>query len=420
MLHMKNIEEVRTKISYRSTMQACYTGYVCHAIINHLLPLLFIIFQTKYEISFEMLGRLILVNFGTQLVVDVITVKIVDKVGYRKLMVAAHFFASFGLVLLALLPNVMPNPYMGITCAVVVYALGGGLIEVLVSPIIDSIPSDNKAGSMSFLHSFYCWGQTAVVLFTTLGLVVVGRENWMWLTLLWAIIPFVNMFRFIKVPLMPTHAEGGHSSLRQLFSKEMFILALIMMLCAGSAEHIVSEWSSLFAEKGLGVSKVMGDILGPCLFAVLMGMGRVLYAVFGKKIKVEHGLVVTVLLCAACYFTIALSPIPIISLIACGICGFSVSLMWPGVISLTSAAFPKGGATMFGVLAIFGDLGCSVGPWLSGVISDFGKNMASSNVNPEAVGLKLGLGFGTIFPIVLLICLAIYMRKKKVVKVSGY
>lgn len=399
------------KINYRSTIRSCYIGYISHAIVNHLVPLLFIIFQTQYKISFEMLGRLILLNFATQLVTDVITVRIVDRIGYRKLMVAAHFFASFGLVLLAFLPGVMSDPYLGICLAVMVYAIGGGLIEVLISPIIDSIPNENKAGAMSLLHSFYCWGQMGVVLLTTLALALFGRDKWMYITLVWAILPLVNLFLFLKVPLMPTHPAEGKVSLRSLFRKDVFILAVIMMLCAGSAEHIVSEWSSLFAETGLGVSKVMGDLLGPCLFAILMGTGRVLYATVFKHIKVERGLEISALFCIVCYLVISLSPWPVVSLIACGLCGLSVSLMWPGSISLTARTFPLGGATMFGVLAVFGDLGCSVGPWISGAISDWGQKMFQHSAEADQIGLKFGLGFGTIFPIVMLICLLLFRKK---------
>lgn len=401
------------KVNYRSTIRSCYIGYVSHAIVNHLVPLLFIIFQTQYEISFEMLGRLILLNFSTQLITDVVTVRIVDRVGYRKLMVLAHFCATAGLVLLAFLPNMLANPYTGIVLAVIVYAIGGGLIEVLISPIIDSIPNENKAGAMSLLHSFYCWGQMAVVLLTTLALAAFGRDKWMYITLVWAILPLINLFLFLKVPLMPTHPAEGKTSLRSLFRKDVFILAVIMMLCAGSAEHIVSEWSSLFAEKGLGVSKVMGDLLGPCLFAVLMGTGRVLYATVFKHIKVERGLEISAVFCIVCYLVISLSPWPIVSLIACGLCGLSVCLMWPGSISLTARTFPLGGATMFGVLAVFGDLGCSVGPWLSGVISDWGERAYQHTADAEQIGLKFGLGFGTVFPVVMLICLLLFRKRSR-------
>lgn len=399
-------------INYKPTMRACYIGYISHAIVNHLVPLLFIIFQTDYQISFEKLGRLILLNFSTQLLMDVITVRVVDCLGYRKLMVAAHFFAAGGLFLLAFLPNLMTDPYLGIVIAVIVYALGGGLIEVLISPIIDSIPSSNKAGSMAFLHSFYCWGQMGVVLLTTLALAVFGRGSWQMITAVWAFIPLWNLFQFLQVPLMPTQPEQGRSSLKSLFSKQVFLVALVMMVCAGSAEHIVSEWSSLFAEKGLGVSKVLGDLLGPCLFAVLMGLGRVAYALWGKRITVERGLTVSALFCTCCYLVIIFSPWAVLSLVACGLCGLSVSLMWPCAISLTSKTFPLGGAAMFGVLAVFGDLGCAVGPWLSGIISDLVETLSAAATDPESIGLKCGIAVGILAPIFMLVCLSFFRKEQ--------
>ncbi len=407
------------KYTYKHTLHACYFGYITQAIINNLTPLLFIVFQNQFKISFEMIGRLILINFGTQLIVDALAIKFVDKIGYRVSIISAHYFSALGLILLGILPNIMSSPYIGLIIAIVTYAIGGGLIEVLVSPIVDSLPGDKKASTMSLLHSFYCWGQVSVVLISTIFLKLIGNNMWFIIPMLWSLIPIYNLFKFIRVPLLPHVAEHERVSIRKLLNSKTFIIALLLMVCAGASELAMSQWSSLFAEKGLQVPKLMGDLLGPCLFAVFMGIGRILYGFFGDKLDLNRALLFSSALCVSCYMVTAFVKTPIIALLSCAFCGFSVSLMWPGIFSITAARYPKGGTAMFAMLAIFGDLGCSFGPWLAGVVSDVSQRSSklieigvASGLTSEQLGLKSGILISTFFPIIMLLGLLIYRRHK--------
>lgn len=410
------------KHTYKNTMYACYTGFITQAIVNNLAPLLFIIFQDKYDISFEMLGRLILINFGTQIAADFFAMRYADRIGHRKAAVAAHFFCALGLISLSILPNILPSPYTGLMIAVMIYAVGGGFIEVMVSPIMDSLPGEAKSSSMSLLHSFYCWGQMAVVLITTLLLKILGPDAWIILPVMWSVIPIYNMFQFMKVPLMPPVAEKEKMPLRQLFGARTFVLALLLMMCAGSSELAMSQWSSLFAEKGLQVPKLVGDLLGPCLFALFMGIGRTIYGTFGHRIHLKKALLGSGTLCVICYAVTVFVQIPIISLLGCALCGLSVSLMWPGTLSLTAEAFPKGGTAMFGLLAVFGDVGASIGPWMAGLVSDLAQQShklfamgQAYGMAPDQIGLKTGLLSAIIFPIMLIVSL-IMLKKESVTK----
>lgn len=407
------------QLTYKHTRYACYAGYITQAIINNLAPLLFIIFQTQYGLNFEMVGRLILINFGTQIIADILAVKFADKFGYRASAVLAHVFCTVGLILLGTLPQVCSSPYTGLVIAVVTYALGGGLLEVLVSPIVDSLPGEKKASDMSLLHSFYCWGQMGVVLISTLILTAFGTDIWMWLPLGWAILPFVNLFFFMKVPFVPPVPEEKLMTVRELCKSRVFLLALVIMMCAGASELTMSQWSSLFAETGLGVSKTLGDLLGPCLFAALMGTGRLLYGLYGHRLNLQNGLLFCGCLCMLCYFTTVFAPHPLLSLIGCAVCGFSVSLMWPGAFSDTAARFPMGGTAMFGMMAVFGDLGASLGPWISGVVSDLSQKtnllqqmQASTGEDLSQLGLKAGLLAAVIFPLILTLSV-LYLKKRR-------
>ena len=407
------------RLSYQHTRYACYAGYITQAIINNLAPLLFIIFQTSYGLNFEMVGRLILINFGTQILADLIAVKFADTFGYRASAVAAHACSAAGLVLLGILPQVLASPYMGLVIAVVVYALGGGLLEVLVSPIVESLPGDKKASDMSLLHSFYCWGQMGVVLISTLLLTFLGTDIWMWLPIGWAVLPFANLFFFMKVPLVPPVPEEKLMTVGQLCKNKLFLLMLVVMLCAGASELTMSQWSSLFAETGLGVSKTLGDLLGPCLFAALMGTGRLLYGLYGSRLNLRNSLIFCGCLCILCYLTTVFAPHPLLSLVGCAVCGFSVSLMWPGAFSDTAARFPMGGTAMFGMMAVFGDLGASLGPWMSGVVSDLSQKtnllqqiQSSTGEELSQLGLKTGLLAAVIFPLVLVLSM-LYLKKRR-------
>ena len=387
-------------VSYRSTRMACYRGYIVQGVVNNLSPLFFVIFQKEFGISYAMISSLILFNFVTQICVDVLCVRFVDRTGYRAATVFAHICCTAGLVLLGVLPRILPAPFLGLAIATIITAVGGGIIEVAVSPIIDSLPSEAKDAKMSLLHSFYCWGQVAVVLLTTLAVRLLGEGLWWVLPLLWAVLPFLNIFSFARVPLRPTVSEEEKVPLGRLVKSKLFALSMVLMLCAGASELAMSQWSSLFAEQALGVEKLWGDLLGPCLFAVFMGIGRTIYGVFGARMNLYRSLLATAILCVLCYMGAALLQIPMLSLLCCALCGFSISLMWPGVLSSTAAAYPKGGAAMFGLLAVCGDMGCSAGPALAGMVSEF-------------AGLRAGMLSAAAFPLIMVLCLAFRMSRKK-------
>jgi fucose permease len=408
--------------TYRHTLHACYTGYITQAIVNNLAPLLFVIFQNQYGLSYEKVGRLILINFGVQLIADLLSVRYVDRIGYRRAACLAHLLCIGGLLLLAALPNLLPDPYPGLVVAVAVYALGGGLLEVLVSPIVNALPGEEKESAMSLLHSFYCWGQVGVVLLTTLLLRVIGPQLWPVLPVVWCLVPLFNFFRFRKVPLTPPLPEERLMTVRELFRSRFFVIALLLMLCAGASELTMSQWSSLFAQKALLLPKVFGDLLGPCLFAVLMGIGRTIYGVWGSRIRLKPALIFCGALCLLCYAVTVFSPWPLLALAGCAFCGFSVSLMWPGTFSLSAARFPTGGTALFGMLAVFGDLGGSMGPWLTGIVSDRAQAAYAklapalpfaAGLSPSRFGLKMGLLAAAVFPILLLIGLLLFRNTKK-------
>ncbi|GAA0821868.1 MFS transporter [Streptosporangium amethystogenes subsp. fukuiense] len=415
--------------TYDHTRRACYTGYVTQAIVNNLAPLLFIVFQTRYQLPLEMLGRLVLLNFATQLVTDIVAVKFVDRTGYRIPLVLAHVLSALGLVSLAVVPELSPSPYLGLCAAIVVYAVGGGLLEVLVSPVVDALPSpqEGKAAAMSLLHSFYCWGQVAVVAGSTLLLAWIGQGAWQVLPVAWALIPLVNMVAFLKVPLPATVPDEHRTALRELFRAPAFAAAVVLMLCAGAAELTMSQWSSLFAEEGLGVSKVWGDLAGPCLFAVLMGVGRIVYGLWGERIPLVPAMTSCGALAAVCYLVACLSADPVVSLVGCAVCGLAVSLLWPGTFSLAAARFPLGGAAMFGVLAVFGDAGGAAGPWIAGAAADASAAATGllgdlSAVLPDdgGSGLRAGILVATAFPLaVVAVTLAYGIRAGRAGIVTG-
>ena len=383
-------------------MYACFVGYIVQAIVNNFVPLLFVTFQESYGIPLSEITMLITVNFAVQLVIDLISAWFIDKIGYRASVLAAHICSAVGLILLTVLPSVMSSPFAGLLVAVVIYAVGGGLIEVIISPIIEACPTDNKEKAMSLLHSFYCWGHVGVVLISTVFFALFGIENWKILALIWAIVPIVNTFVFIKVPIYSLNEDGEEGlPLRKLFSMKMFRVFLIMMICAGASEQAVSQWASAFAEKGLGVSKTVGDLAGPMAFAVLMGTSRLIFGKYGHKLDLDRFMKYSCILCIAAYLCITLVPNPVIGLIGCGICGFSVGILWPGTYSKASASIKGGGTAMFAMLALAGDIGCSGGPTLAGLVSDrFGGNM------------RAGIMAAIIFPAVMTVCLMLLGKKK--------
>ncbi len=403
------------KFTYKHTLTACYAGYITQAIVNNLPPLLFLTFHNQFGISLERIAVLISANFVMQIIVDVLSSKIVAKIGVRKSMLVAHISAAIGFSCMGVFPFVLPDPFAGLVLAAAFNSIGGGLTEVLVSPIVESLPGDEKASAMSLLHSFYCWGQVAVVLLSTLFFVVCGIEHWRVLTVLWAIIPFLNTFLFAKVPLCPFVEEGETEiPLGKLFGSKVFLLLCLLMISAGASELAASQWASLFAEAGLKVSKTTGDLLGPCMFAVLMGTARLIYGLFGAKIKLIPVITASSVLCIISYAVMVFSPYPVLSLAGCALCGLSVGIMWPGVFSLSAEKYKSGGTKMFAILALAGDIGCSAGPGLVGVF----VNMAESGVKllPAAdyasSGLKTGLMFAAVFPLIMIVGMTLLAKVK--------
>ncbi len=400
------------KLTFRSTTAACYLGYVTQAISINLLPLLYVTFQNEFSVSLDRIGLLVTVLFATQLIIDLLATRFGHLISYRAGCVAAHVFATLGLVGICFLPGLTADPYVGLLLSSICLSVGGGLTEVLISPVVDAMPGDQKAGAMSLLHSFYCWGFMAVVLLSTLFFVTLGTAQWRLLALLWAVVPAVTAVLFCLVPMpdKPEERAGGQGmSLRQLFSSRTMWLLMLLMICSGAAEMAPAQWASLFAESGLQVSKTTGDLLGPCAFACLQGLSRVAFAGFSSRQDPRRLMAACGALCVVGYLTIVLSPWPLLSLIGFGICGVAVGPMWPGVLSLGSARFPVGGTTMFALLALCGDLGCSAAPAVVGWVSE-GLQQTGASLQ-EA--LKSGMGLCVLFPVVLFVGLLLLGRRKK-------
>lgn len=394
--------KTRLRENYSHTLYACFIGYIIQAIVNNFAPLLFLTFQREFHISLEKIALLISLNFGVQLIVDFLAAGFVDKIGYRICVVMAQVFSCIGLVSLAILPDLMPDPFYGLLLAVMIYAIGGGLIEVLVSPIVEACPTKRKEAAMGLLHSFYCWGHAAVILLSTLFFAVCGIENWRILACLWAIVPLLNSIYFSQVPISSFTEEDGGMSIKELLRSRMFWFMVILMICAGACEQGISQWASAFAEAGLNVSKTVGDLAGPCAFAVLMGLSRVVYAKMSEKISIYKYMLVCGIICLISYLTASLSPSPFISLVGCALCGLSVGVMWPGSFSLSAKNIPAGGTAMFAFLALAGDLGCSSGPGVVGFVS----GLAGGN-------MKTGVLSGIVFPIALILTLLYLMKGER-------
>ncbi|MCM1544725.1 MAG: MFS transporter [Ruminococcus sp.] len=388
--------------NFKHTIFASYTGYFVQAIINNFTPLLFLTFQNNFGFSYREISLLIVINFVVQLFIDLFSAGFIDRIGYRKCIVAAHFLAAAGLVCLGNLPFLLPNPYLAIVISILIYATGSGLIEVIISPLVEACPTENKSASMSLLHSFYCWGQMSVVALSTLFFVTAGISNWRVLAVLWAVVPFVNAIYLMLVPFPKMLDEYKGMGIRSLVKTKMFLICAVIMFCAGASELAMSQWASAFAESALNVSKTTGDLLGPCMFAALMGTARVLYAKLSEKVSLKMFMIGSATLCVFSYLLTSLSPWPIVSLIGCGLCGFSVGVMWPGTFSLSTKKIPQGGTAMFALLALFGDLGCSTGPAAIGYTASF-------------FGDDLGKGmiFAVVFPMVLILMMIMMKDEKK-------
>ena len=387
---------------YQKTLAACYLGFITQAIAANFAPLLFLTFQNTYGISLEKIALIPVVFYLTQLFIDLGATKFADKIGYRICVVTSQVVSAAGLVLLAILPEILPLPFLGILIAVIFYAVGSGLVEVLVSPIVEACPFENKDGRMSLLHSFYCWGAVGVILGSTLFFAVFGIEHWQILTLIWALVPLVNIFRFLTCPIERLAEDGESLPLGKLFRMPLLWMMILLMICSGASEATMAQWASAFTESALGVSKTVGDLAGPCLFAAFMGSSRMLYGKMSTKLNLTRAMLLSGLLCVACYLLASLSPLPILGLAGCALCGFSVGIMWPGTISLSSQKCPQGGTAMFAVLALAGDFGSTVSPAIAGSLSE----MAGGN-------LKAGLLAATFFPILLVVRLFVLNRKMK-------
>lgn len=382
-------------------MAACFIGYIVQAIVNNFVPLLFVTFQSSYHISLSKITALITVNFIIQLIVDMLSAGFIDRIGYRASVIIAHILSAAGLVSLTVLPGLLSDAFLGIMISVVIYAIGGGLIEVLISPIMEACPTDHKEKAMSLLHSFYCWGHMGVVLLSTAFFASVGISHWKILTVIWALIPVCNILLFAKAPILSLNAcEKQGLTIKQLFTNQTFWIFMLMMMCAGASEQAISQWTSTFAEQGLGVGKTAGDLAGPMSFAMLMGTSRLIYGKYGHMLNLDRFMKYSTILCVASYLCIALVPIPVISLLGCAVCGFSVGILWPGTFSRAAVSIKGGGTVLFAMLALAGDLGCSGGPTLAGIVSSRCGN-----------DLRAGILAAIVFPVLLLVCM---MRSGKV------
>ncbi len=386
------------KNKYLSTKISGYTGFFVQAVINNFLPILFIALQDVYDFNYARLSVLVLFNFGAQIIIDMLAPKILALLGFRKAAFLSQFTAFFGLALLSILPKII-GPYVAILICIIIYATGSGLTEVILSPMIEMLPTGNKSANMALLHSFFCWGQACTVLVTTVLVYAFGFANWYIIPLVWSVIPFVNMWSFLKVPIVEPDPTQKTSTLLELLKDKRFIIYMVMMFCGGASEIAMVEWASIFAQTGLGVPKAVGDIAGPCGFALFMGLGRIIYAKYSKKISFTKLIIVLNIFGFICYMTVALCSIPFISLLFCALCGFTVSVSWPGIYSAGVRTFVKGGAVMFGAFAMCGDAGCSIGPWLVGAVAD-------------KFSLNLGFGIASVFPLVMVIC-GLYILKIK-------
>ncbi|QEH70599.1 MFS transporter [Cellulosilyticum sp. WCF-2] len=387
--------------NYKKTKIACYLGFITQAIAANFAPLLFLKFHTDYNIS---LGNIALIStcfFFTQLVVDLFCAKFVDRIGYRTCIVASEVCSALGLVGLAFLPDLLLNPYTGIIISVIIYAIGSGLIEVLCSPIVEACPFENKEATMSLLHSFYCWGAVGTILVSTAFFAIFGIDSWKWLAVLLAMVPAINIYNFATCPIEYLVEDGEGMSIPSLFKTPLFWVAIILMVCSGASELSMAQWASAYAEAALGLSKTMGDLMGPCLFAVAMGISRMLYGKYGEKVNLSKFMLGSGVLCVLCYVLASLFSNPIVGLIGCILCGFSVGIMWPGTLSISSKKFPTGGTAMFALLAMAGDLGGSIGPGIVGRVTQ----MAGDNI-------RTGMTVGLIFPVVLVVGLLFFDKMK--------
>ena len=390
------------KKNYHKTLIACYLGFITQAIAANFTPLLFLKFHKDYGIPLGKIALIPTVFFLTQLLIDVFCARFVDRIGYRLSVVVSEVASALGLVGLAVLPELFPDPFAGILLSVLIYAIGSGLIEVLVSPIVEACPFEHKDAVMSMLHSFYCWGCVGVILLSTVFFALFGIGHWRLLAVLWSLIPLYNIFNFATCPIERLTEEGEGMTIGSLLRTPFFWIAILLMVCAGASELSMAQWASAFVEFALGFSKTMGDLIGPCLFAVAMGISRVIYGKYGEKMNLHLFMIGSGILCFVCYLVTALSAVPLLGLAGCVLCGFSVGILWPGTISIASPRLPQGGTALFALLAMAGDLGGASGPSLVGIVTQHSGDQMQS-----------GMLAGSIFPLLLIAALLLISRKAK-------
>lgn len=414
---------MNVKNKYIGTVISSYLGYITQSIVVNLAPLFFVIYRTNYGISYDFLATLVLLTFLVQLLVDLLSIKFISVLGYRKCAVLSQFFSFIGLLTMGITVPLIDDTKFAILISVMLYSVGGGLIEVVVSPIVDALPSESKDSSMSLLHSFYSWGQVLVITLSTLMLRLIGNMYWYVIPIIWSMLPLVNIFNFARVPIIEPKTEKPGKVTKQLFTSKLFILFFVMMICSGAAEQVIAQWASLFCEKGLGVNKVAGDLLGPCMFAVCMGIGRTFYGIKGTKIDLTKMLFLCSVLSIICYIAASFFKSPVISLAGCALCGLGVSILWPGLLSLSASEFKEGGSAVFSLLALAGDIGCSVGPYITGIVSDAvcsSQNAvgtaAKLSMTIDEFGMKSGIASGIVFPIFMFVGTVILITKKKAKK----
>lgn len=400
------------KLTYKHTFYASYLGCVTQAIVVNLAPLLFFTFRQEFGITLEELGILVMLNFCIQIAVDATSAKFIDKIGYRRAAIFAHLLCCTGLALMGMLPFFAPTAFAGLLISTAIAAAGGGMIEVLISPLVEALPSENKSASMSLLHSFYCWGQVLLGVLSTLFILFIGSAYWYLLVILWATLPLFNAFLFSKVPICPLVKEGKQVKLKSLFKRKVFWLFIVFMLCAGATEQSVAQWVSFFAEAGLAVPKVVGDLLGFCLFAALMGAMRLYYGIRKTRVKLKNALLLSGVICVSSYLLIIFAPHPALSLLGCALCGLGVGMVWPGTISLSAEYFPRGGTAMFAFLAMAGDIGCAAGPGIVGFVSNAVVSVQAASAQLMQSGIRMGILAVIVFPCILLVGI-VYLRKRK-------
>lgn len=387
------------KNKYTVTRLACFIGFVVQAIINNFLPILFVALQDNYKLNYEELARLIFINFASQMVIDFLTPQITRFIGYRKTAFLSQSMASAGLVMMGILPVFMSHKYTAIVISVTVYAIGSGLMEVILSPMVEALPTNNQSGTMCILHSFYCWGQALTIIVTTALAFVFGNDKWNFIPIIWAVIPFVNALFFLHVPVIEPEKDKKLATFKQLFKRGNFRGFMLMMFCAGASEIAMAQWASLFAQRGLGVSKIIGDLAGPCAFALFMGLGRIYYGINAKKLDFKRSMIFLSCLSTACYLGVAICKIEALSLVFCAVCGLSVSIFWPAIYSQGAVDFTDGGMVMYSTFAMCGDIGCATGPWILGIVAN-------------NFGLESGFGVTALFPILMLICTVVVVKSK--------